>query len=592
MRRACVACDSEAARQMFEKVAPHVIDHTHHKPRQSDLKFAETLSEEYRARGCKVANGFTAKELSLNIKYTAKASKSDQWAHGAPFSLACCCKETDRGAWKPRICPIHCCTDAESNRVKNFLKTAPAVREVWGKFVKMTDVGPAKEDIEKMTPNALSGGSLHPPARKRRAQVPPNSMHPMRLHIRPEQASRQACDVEAPEYDETARRSSTNRDAKTGNATGSAPSSRKRGSICVPPPGEVATSRAVTSPSPASAHFADDKDAGAVGAAAGPRHRAAASTDDKETTGSATFSYPPGIRKEDSQSSTPRAKSLEGRRTQRNTPAPEPESCAVPDVLSTRAAGAAFIPDTAVEVTGPGNNASTNLRSWVGRVAELRSRARTGEVTFESLGTMRGRETGVGKTRFIINPIATLLREKAYSLPLGKGSRLLSEVLTQKILCFLLDEVELAAFPVLFGDKEMAGRFTHLLPGRYTKDAGTNPGDLDLLLSWPMVKGASIKELLEVFAEDEMGYAVGYAGSEADHLGAYLMQNVRGDGIGGGVLEHGDDVDSTALERAIASTQAAALPTTPLQRTELIYRREQILLAACFWEDASSLARP
>eukprot|EP00392_Amoebophrya_sp_AT5.2_P018908 g19564.t1 len=64
---------------------------------------------------------------------------------------------------------------------------------------------------------------------------------------------------------------------------------------------------------------------------------------------------------------------------------------------------------------------------------------------------------GSGKTHFITNPMLWLLSDRAFSMPLGKGSHLLAEVLTRAILALVFDEIILQRVRLLFGPEDGEG---------------------------------------------------------------------------------------------------------------------------------------
>lgn len=70
---------------------------------------------------------------------------------------------------------------------------------------------------------------------------------------------------------------------------------------------------------------------------------------------------------------------------------------------------------------------------------------------------------GTGKTILLITPMILILREKAFIMPSGGGSYLLSGVLERHIKAFLLDEFTLKRAAMLFGRVDEPGWFKALL---------------------------------------------------------------------------------------------------------------------------------
>eukprot|EP00392_Amoebophrya_sp_AT5.2_P016090 g16333.t1 len=68
-------------------------------------------------------------------------------------------------------------------------------------------------------------------------------------------------------------------------------------------------------------------------------------------------------------------------------------------------------------------------------------------------------EGGVGKTHFVIKPMRKLLGDKAFGIPMGKGSHLLKGVLDRMICALIWDEVLLQRVKLLFTDQDGEGWF-------------------------------------------------------------------------------------------------------------------------------------
>eukprot|EP00392_Amoebophrya_sp_AT5.2_P010126 g10179.t1 len=97
------------------------------------------------------------------VKYHVPHSKTDPNAHGAEFTLRCCCSSTSYGPWHPKmkLCPVCCCDDSEFKSVQSILKNVDQCRALWTNFVK--EAGPQcipVEDPSKLGGHCLRVGSI------------------------------------------------------------------------------------------------------------------------------------------------------------------------------------------------------------------------------------------------------------------------------------------------------------------------------------------------------------------------------------------------------------------------------------------------
>eukprot|EP00392_Amoebophrya_sp_AT5.2_P009822 g9850.t1 len=105
----------------------------------------------------------TANEAGTKVKYHIPHSKTDPNAHGAEFTLCCCCSSTSYGPWhsKAKICPVCCCSDKEFKSIQSVLKKADNCRKLWGAFAK--SAGPTcipVADPSKLGGHCLRVGSI------------------------------------------------------------------------------------------------------------------------------------------------------------------------------------------------------------------------------------------------------------------------------------------------------------------------------------------------------------------------------------------------------------------------------------------------
>eukprot|EP00392_Amoebophrya_sp_AT5.2_P011291 g11366.t1 len=78
------------------------------------------------------STSIVASPAGKRVKFTVRDSKTDKHAHGASFTLKCCCGETMWGPWRDqvKICPVHSISDVDYHKTSLILKDASAVRQM------------------------------------------------------------------------------------------------------------------------------------------------------------------------------------------------------------------------------------------------------------------------------------------------------------------------------------------------------------------------------------------------------------------------------------------------------------------------------
>lgn len=84
-----------------------------------------------------VSTSVVASPAGKQVKFTVRDSKTDKYAHGAVFTLKCCCSDTMWGPWHDqiKICPVHSISDVDHHKTSFTLKDASSVRQMWSNVV-------------------------------------------------------------------------------------------------------------------------------------------------------------------------------------------------------------------------------------------------------------------------------------------------------------------------------------------------------------------------------------------------------------------------------------------------------------------------